>query len=248
MRYGSAREGLAVGHLHPSCTGGATGRARLPKATSTGSSSGNLSLGHLLTSFMRPSLAEASLFWAVITVPSNLCACHLVYTDCFSSGRRKHWSRKGEPFWKSKPFMTKSAIWSSMKNKGLFSGCWLLCHKGKTNKQKMSSLFSDVLSVINHRWLSKGNKTHAVMHCLFQWGLFSLSFLVLCFFFFCVEPQSIGYNHCCLRSATTRENMGLWEYEGKKEKEELSYVLLRLCSCYPFIGAEKCEHVTFLAL
>lgn len=89
----------------------------------------------------------------------------------------------------------------------------------QTNK-KMSSLFSDVLAVINHRWLSEGNKTCAVMHLLFHGGLFSLNVVIYLFIsvHVCVRAGSQGTasSPCCLSSAT--ESTGL-KIRGKKEKE-----------------------------
>lgn len=89
----------------------------------------------------------------------------------------------------------------------------------QTNK-KMSSLFSDVLAVINHRWLSEGNKTCAAMHLLFHGGLFSLNVVIYLFIsvHVCVRAGSQGTasSPCCLSSAT--ESTGL-KIRGKKEKE-----------------------------
>lgn len=120
--------------------------------------------------------------------------------------------------------MTKPTIWSSMKNNSLFSGYWLLCHEGKTNKQKMSSLFSDMLSVINHRRLSEGNKTCVVMRLLFQWDLFCLNDFFSFFFLLplCVYvwagPEGIGYSPCCLQSAAKREYGAMRTGDKKRER------------------------------
>lgn len=191
-----------------------TGSAWFPKASSKGSDSGSLSFCPPLDSCMRLSPAGAPLFWAVITVPSNVCMHHLVYVDCFSNGRRKRWSRKGKPFWKSKPFMTKSAIWSSMKNKGLFYGSGCFAIRAKQTNKKLSSLFSDVPSVINHRWLSKGNKTHAVIRRLFQWCLISLNFLL--WGFLCWVPKY--WLQSLLPEKFNKER--IWNYENTGEKRK----------------------------
>lgn len=91
----------------------------------------------------------------------------------------------------------------------------------QTNK-KMSSLFSDVLAVINHRWLSEGNKTCAVMHLLFHGGLFSLNVVIYLFIsvHVCVRESWVPrYRFQSLLPEKCNREYGTVRIRGKKEKE-----------------------------
>lgn len=144
--------------------------------------------------------------------------------------KRKERSRQANHFeianlsWLNQPFDPPWRITAYF----LVAGCFAMREK-QTNK-KMSSLFSDVLSVINHRWLSEGNKTCAVMHLLFHGGLFSLNVVIYLFISVhaCVwelgpkvlVPVLVAWE------VQQRESMGLWEYGGKKRERNCSMSFL----------------------
>lgn len=130
----------------------------------------------------------------------------------------------------------------------LVAGCFAMREK-QTNK-KMSSLFSDVLAVINHRWLSEGNKTCAVMHLLFHGGLFSLNVVIYLFISVHVCVWELGPKVPLPVLVAWEVQRRVWDCEntGEKKRKKLFNVLFRLCICYPFVCMDICEHFILLDL